>query len=64
MAHASHAAILALKAHGADDTDLVKLANLPNIDWGKLEAMAVKYGPTFIKELVDALFPARSEQDT
>ncbi len=52
-------AILALKAHGATDGDILKLASLPNIDWAALERMAAKYGAMFLAELVAALFPTR-----
>ncbi len=52
--------ILALKAHGAEDRDILKLASLPNIDWAKIEALAVEYGGGFLKKLVEALFPTRT----
>ncbi len=53
-------AILALRARGIAEADIVKLASLPSIDWAKIEALAIKYGGDFLKELVEALFPTKT----
>ncbi len=53
-------AILSLRARGIAETDIVKLAAMPNIDWTKIEALAVKYGGDFLKDVVEALFPTKA----
>ncbi len=55
-----HASILSLQARGAAESDILKLAALPNIDWTAIEALAVKYGGEFLKDLVAALFPTKT----